>query len=87
MAVMPVPRETMMRLLIEIEQQLAGLVELVDSLDIQSDEATEPLYRMVCLEAARMIVEEKLNEGEKPGQPDWEGVLILCDLSKNWPDE
>jgi hypothetical protein len=86
MVAMPTPREDLMRLLVEIDQQLADLRELLEGLEPPRDDGTKPIYRMVCLEAARMIVEEKLNMGEKPEQPDWEAILALCRLSKNWPD-
>jgi hypothetical protein len=85
MAAMPIPREDLMRLLIEIEQQLAELCEMVDGLDIQSDEAGDALARMVCLEAARKMVEEKLNVGQTPEQPDWETILTLCNMPEEWP--
>ena len=64
-----VGRELLMRLLTEIDQQLTGLGELLEGLDMQSDEASEALPRMVCLEAARIMVEDKLNLGENSDQP------------------
>ena len=86
MAIMPIPREDLMRLLIDIDQQLTGLGELLEGLDMQSDKAGEALPRMICLDAARRMVEEKLNLGETPEQPDWATILALCRLSKNWLD-
>jgi hypothetical protein len=75
-----------MRLLAEIDQQLADLRDLLEGLNMQSDETADALPRMVCLEAARRMTEDKLNLGENPEQPDWTTILALCRLSKNWPD-
>src|SRR5262245_4420602 len=36
MVAMPAPREDLMRLLVDIDQQLAGLRELLEGLDVQS---------------------------------------------------
>ena len=83
---MGTPREDLMRLLVEIDQQLADLRELTERLDLQTDEATEALNRMVCLEAARMMSEDKLKQGEDYELSDWETILALCRLSTNWPD-
>lgn len=85
---MPATREDLMRLLIEIDEQWAGLRDLVEGpeAETESDARSEVFYRMVTLGAAQRMVEEKLNEGEKPGQLYWEDILAFVRLSKTWPD-
>ena len=78
-------REHLMRLLPEIDQQCAILRDVAESLDPHSNDATIAMNRRVCLEAARLMAEDKLNPAEEFDQADWETILILCRVSKHWP--
>jgi hypothetical protein len=77
----------MLRLMVDMDQRFAELSELMEEIDQQSDEATEIIYRMVCLHAGRAMIEDMLKLGEQPDQPNWSTVLTLNRLSKEWPRE
>jgi hypothetical protein len=93
MVAMPIPRENLMRLLPEIDQQLGDLRDILETPEIESqfDQRTTDIYRMVCLEVARAIAEDHLKYPDGVGAdgkelPSWDALTALCRLSKNWPD-
>lgn len=83
---MPPTRDDQLRLLIDMDQRFAELCEVTKGIDQQSSQATKLLYRMICLHAARAMIEDKLKLGEQPNQPGWSTVFTLDRLSKEWLD-
>ena len=83
---MSIPPDDLMRLLVEIDQQLADLRDLLErpAIEMEFDERTKVIYRMVCLEAARRMAEDKLNSGIELPEDDWFTLLSLYRLSNSW---
>ena len=82
---MPTLRQDVMRILVDIDQELAGLRAIKEKLDPQSDEVLVTANRMVCMHAARMMAEDKLSSGEEIDPRDYEAIVALSSASKRWP--
>jgi hypothetical protein len=85
---MAIPREDLMRLLVDIDQRVTALRDALQAPAWQRDPSNKTLYHAVCLMAARRMCEELLNDDmERLGTPDWEVILKLANLPEDWPEE